>query len=247
MSSTSETGHAVNFANFLILISRCIGYALRYNPANLQLTIINLQALHTATGNALQALVLATPAWANAINNRQSIFFNMEKLATRIVNAFDATQGVTDAQVEDARAIVRKIRGARKGKKILNPSPEDPQQISVSQLSFANQMGHFAELIAFVAAVPAYTPNETELQVTQLNIFLGSMGTAMDTVNATQTPYLGALASRNNTMYGPVNGLVDTALEVKKYVRSVSSISKEEYQHISGLRFTRPKKKPATP
>jgi hypothetical protein len=33
MASTSETGHAVNYNNFNILITRVIGYGIRYNPA----------------------------------------------------------------------------------------------------------------------------------------------------------------------------------------------------------------------
>lgn len=246
MSSTSETGHAVNYANLTVLISRCTGYGTRYNPSNAQLTLVSLNTLHTNTGTTLGDINAAKPAWDNAINHRQAVFFNMDKLTTKVINAFEATENITQAQIDDARTVVRKIRGARKGKKILNPSPDDPQQISVSQQSFANQLAHFSELIGIVAAVPAYTPNETELQVAQLNTFLSSMSAATNAVNATQTPYLNALVARNNIMYGP-NGLVDTALAVKKYVRSVSTITKEEFKQISGLTFTRLRKKPATP
>ena len=44
MSSTSETGHAKNIANFQDLISFCQGYGATYNPTKESLKIPQLQA-----------------------------------------------------------------------------------------------------------------------------------------------------------------------------------------------------------
>ncbi len=159
------------------------------------------------------------------------------------MNAFDATEAVTDAQVKDAKTIVRKIRGARKSKKILNHGPDDPIQISASQQSYANQIMHFAELIGLVAAEPTYNPNETELQTANLGLFITDLGTANQKVITTQQPYLDALNKRNVILYTPKTGLVDLALEVKKYVKSVPTITPAEFKQISGLKFSRLKKK----
>ena len=242
MSSTSETGHAVNLVNFQTLASRCIGYGSRYNPTNPRLQLANMQTIGTSVLAALQNVATAKPAWDNAINIRQTIFADMVKGSTRIINAFEVTENVTDKQVDDAKTIVRKIRGERKSKKIVNPSPDDAVQISASQQSYANQILHFIELVGFVSAEPAYAPNETELQVAELQAFQQTMGDAMDDVINTQNPYLAALVQRNTLMYAPTTGLVDVALDAKKYVKSVSTISKQEYQQISGIKFTRPKK-----
>ena len=241
MASTSETGHAVNYDNFNTLIARVTGYGIRYNPTNTLIQILNLQAVYTATGTGLQHIVQYKPGWDNAINARQQVFGDMEKLATRIINAFDATQAVTDAQVKDAKAIIRKIRGERKSKKILNPQPGDPVQISASQQSFANQVMHFGALVGLVSAEPTYMPNETELQTANLVIVLNGLNTANQTEATAQQPYLDALAERNTVMYTPKTGLVDLALEVKRYVKSVAAISKEEFKQISGLKFSRPR------
>ena len=243
MASTSETGHAVNFNNFNTLISRCTGYGARYNPTNTLLKITNLQSVYTATGTGLQHVVQTKPNWDNAINNRQQLYTDMEKLATRIINAFDTTQAVTEAQVKDAKTIIRKIRGERKSKKNLNPGPDDPTQISASQQSFANQMFHFGELVGMVSAEPTYLPNETELQQANLVIFLDSLNNANQTVTSVQQPYLDALTERNNALYAPKTGLVDLALAVKKYVKSVNTISLTEFRQISSLKFSRPRKK----
>lgn len=243
MASTSETGHAVNFNNFNTLITRCTGYSGRYNPSNNNLKLTSLQSIYSAAGISLQHTVQLKPAWDNAINQRQQLFADMVKLATRIINAFDASEDVTDQQVKDAKTIIRKIRGERKSKKNLNPGPDDPVQISVSQQSYANQAFHFGELVGIVSAVATYTPNETELQSANLLLFLTSLNTANQNVVTAQQPYLDAVTERNTVMYAAKTGMVDIALEVKKYVKSVSSITPAEFKQISGLKFSRPRKK----
>lgn len=237
MASTSETGHAVNFNNLNTLIARVTGYGIRYNPTNTLIQLPNLQAVYAAAGLGMQHIAQNKPVWDNAINERQQVFGDMEKLATRVINAFDATQAVTDAQVKDAKAIIRKIRGERKSKKNLNPQPGDPVQISASQQSFANQVVHFGALVGLVSAEPTYVPNEVELQTASLVVVLTGLNTANQTVATAQQPYLDALAERNTAMYTAKTGLVDLAQEVKRYVKSVSTISKEEYAQISGLAF----------
>ncbi len=49
MASTSETGHAINVANFEDLISYCIGYGGSYNPVKLALQIVAARASHNGT------------------------------------------------------------------------------------------------------------------------------------------------------------------------------------------------------
>ena len=242
MASTSETGHAVNYNNFNTLIARVTGYGIRYNPTNNLIKIPNLQTVYAAVGTGIQHVVQYKPGWSNAINARQQVFLDMEKFATRIINAFDATEVVTDAQVKDAKTALRKIRGERKSKKILNPGPDDPIQISASQLSFANQVLHFGELVGMVTAEPTYAPNETDLQGANLVIVLNSLNTANQTVATAEQPYLDALSERNTALYAPKTGVVDRALELKRYVKSVASITKDEYNQIAGIKFSRPKK-----
>lgn len=241
MGSTSETGHAVNYVNFQTLISRCTGYGIRYNPSNSRIQLVNMNALESNVGSSIQGIATIKPAWDNAINIRQTVFADMVKLSTRVINGFASTENVTEKQVDDARTVIRKIRGARKSKKVVTPSPDDAAQISASQQSYANQLLHFTELIGIVSAEPTYAPNETELQVAQLQIFQQSMLNSFDAVNTAQNPYLAALATRNNLMYTATTGLVDVALEAKKYVKSVSAITKEEFKQISGLKFSRKK------
>jgi len=248
MASTSETGHAKNVANFNTLISRCIGFGGRYNPTNNLIKIPNMQGVHSSASNSLIAVNNVSPAYVTAVNTRQALFQAMEKLATRIINALDTTEGTTDALVKDALTIVRKIRGARKSKIIVTPptptptTEPTPVQISASQQSYDQQVEHFNKLLNLVATAPGYMPNESELQPAQLQTFENQMRTANNAVVNATTPYINARQSRNNVMYGTASGLVDLALEAKKYVKSVSTITLAEFRQISGLKFTRPRK-----
>lgn len=238
----AETGHAVNVANFETLISRCTGYGARYNPTNNLLKIVNMTTLHTSAKNALNAVTPSKQPFVNATNARQPLFQSMEKLSTRVVNALDATEDVTDELVADAKTILRKIRGARKVKLIENPNPDDPQQISASQQSYNQQLQHFNDLVALVSGEPLYVPNEVELQTASLTTFASDLDAANQLVITTATPYLTALTKRDKFLYEVKTGVVDVALEAKKYVKSVSTITLTEFRQISGLKFTRPKK-----
>ena len=107
----------------------------------------------------------------NATNARQAAFEPLKKLATKIVNALDATEA-TDTLVKDVKTINNKIQGKRAdgakltkadaGKTADEPT-EEPKTISVSQQSFDSLIENFAKLIELVSSEPSYTPNETEL------------------------------------------------------------------------------------
>lgn len=248
MASTSEIGNANNVANFNTLISRVQGYGIRYNPTNPAIKIPNLQTVYTSATSAMTLVSNKKPAYTSDINVRQKLFAEMELLSTRIINSFAASQNVSEALVNDAKTIIRKIRGARKDKIIPAPitpsenAPDTPVQISASQQSYDQQVEHFTNLIALVASVPSYIPNETELQNASLSTFLTSLKNANTAVVNSTTPYLSAIQSRNNVLYSPSTGLVDLAQEVKKYVKSVKTITLAEFRQISGLKFTRPRK-----
>ena len=202
MASSAETGHAKNVANLGVMISRLQGFGARYNPNNNLIKIPNLQTGFNSGGTTLTSVTNTKPPFTNAVNTRQQLFTDMEKLSTRGINAFDATQGVTKAQVDDAKTYLRKIRGTRKDKKVVAPPspdasvPATPIQISASQQSYDQQVEHFAKLTALWASVPAYNPNETELQNASLATFLTSLKNANQAVITTTTPYLTAMQNR---------------------------------------------------
>ena len=117
MASTSETGHAKNVANFEDLISFCTGYGGSYNPTKPAISIAALTTLRSNAEASLQGVTSSKNAFTVATNQRQTAFDPLRKLATRIVNAFDATEA-TDKLVKDAKTINNKIQGKRADTKL---------------------------------------------------------------------------------------------------------------------------------
>jgi hypothetical protein len=245
MPSTSETGHAKNVANFEDLISFCNGYGATYNPSKDALTIAKLKDLQTTAKASLQQSKTTKTSFDNATNARQLAFKDLKPLATKVVNAL-AVSGATALAVADAKTINRKIQGAKANGSSKTPTtPADPnaptptdKTISTSQQSYDSMIDHFTKMIETVSQDANYKPNETELKVATLQTKLDSLKSSnTDLVNGF-TNWSNARINRNTTLYNPLTGLVQTALEVKKYVKSVFGATSPQFKQVSGLEFT---------
>ena len=245
MPSTSETGHAKNVANFEDLISFCNGYGAAYNPSKAALTITELNKLQTNAKASLQQAKTTKTSFDNATNARQLAFKDLKPLATKVVNALSVS-GATALAVADAKTINRKIQGAKANGGTKTPTtPADPnaptptdKTISTSQQSYDSLIDHFTKMIESVSQDANYKPNETELQTATLQTKLDGLKTAnTDLINGF-TSWSNARINRNATLYNPLTGLVQTALEVKKYVKSVFGASSPQFKQVSGLEFT---------
>ena len=244
MPSTSETGHAKNIANFEDLISFCTGYGTSYNPSKESLTIAKLKELQTQAKDILQQTKITKTNFDNATNARQIAFNDLKPLATKIVNAL-AVSGASDLVIADAKIINRKIQGAKaNGAKKEITTPTDPntptptdKTISTSQQSYDSIIDHFTKLLETITQESNYKPNENELKIDAIKARLENMkSTNTDLINA-YTNWSNTRIQRNAILYSPLTGLVQTALEVKKYVKSVFGATSPQYKQVSGLVF----------
>jgi hypothetical protein len=243
MASTTETGHAKNVATFEDLISFCNGYGASYNPSKaLKLTALTTQL--TAANAALQAVKTAKTAYDNATNAREISFKPMKSLATKIVSALAATEAA-DQTVDDVKTTNMKIQG-RRSVKVEKPSAEalakgaEPvKTASTSQQSYDKMIDHFAQLIATLTAEPKYLPNENELKLTALNTLLTDLKAKNTAVINATTAASNARIARDKALYAETTGMIDTALDVKTYVKSVFGASSPQYKQVSGLKFTK--------
>lgn len=251
MPSTSETGHAKNVANFETLILFCTGYGATYNPSRDALKVANLQTLLTAAKAAIADCKAKETAFDNATDARKESFATLKALGTRIVNALSVS-GVTDSVVEGARTINRKLQGQRANGATTNepvptsatpstPTTPSPATASSSQQSYDNLVEHFNGLIELVSSHAEYNPNETELKVVTLQTYLNELKTANTNVVNANTAWSNSRISRDNTLYADTTGLVDIALDVKAYVKSVYNSTSPQYGQISGIEFKRSK------
>lgn len=244
MASTTETGHAKNVATFEDLISFCSGYGATYNPSKAVLKLPALTTQLIGANAALQAVKVAKTAYDNATNAREVAFKLIKPLATKVVNSLAATEA-TKQTVDDAKSTNLKIQGKR-AKSVEKPTAAaltagaaPVKTASTSQQSYDKLIDHFAQLIATLTAEPKYLPNENELKITALNTMLTDLKTKNTAVKNATTAISNARIARDKALYVEATGMVDTALNVKTYVKSVFGASSPQYKQVSALKFTK--------
>ena len=247
MASTSETGHAKNVANFELIIADVTSYGATYNPSKASLKIPALTTLSTSSKSAVNAVSAAEPALKLAIDARDAAFKPVSPLVTKVINALKATD--TTVQVDEtAQTLVRKLQGRRATpkktedqKKAAAAAGNEIVEISSSQMSFDSRIENFDKLVKLLVSVPQYTPNEAELKTAALTAFLADLKVKNLAVTTAEVPLNNARIARNDILYKPNTGMVDVALDVKTYIKSVFGASSPQYKKISGLKFTKPR------
>jgi len=245
MASTSETGHGKNVTNFKTLIIYCKDFGADYNPSETSITIPQLDLQLPLALNSLKLVTSLNEIDLKAREARYLIFNPLDALVTRIINALGASK-VEDNTLKTATSHASKIKGERIGKKLPpKTDPNDPKDEpkdssrSVSQQSFDSIVNNFDALIQTLKNEPNYKPNETDLKVVTLEALYNDMELKNTAVINTEKDLSNARLDRNNILYNEKTGLVATALQIKKYVKSVYSPTHSKYKQISGLAFKR--------
>lgn len=245
MASTSELGHNRNAINFDTLIINCTSFGTAYNPSKASLKITALQAQSTLAKNSITAINSLTPAYKNAVSARVSAFKTFDKLITRVNNALKASD--TSQQVdESAQTIIRKLQGRRatpkkteEQKKVASEAGVEIVEISTSQMSYDSRLDNLDKLIKLLASVPQYAPNEADLKVTALTALYNDLKAKNLAVINAEVPLNNARMARNDIMYKENVGLVDIALDIKTYIKSVYGATSPQFKQISGLKFSK--------
>jgi hypothetical protein len=245
MASTSETGHAINVANFDEMISNIQGYKTVYNPSRQSIKLDALLTLSVNAKNGIDGVNAAMPVYSNAVAARDTAFSPLSKLVTRILNALKATE--TTKQVdENALTFARKIQGRRASakkteaeKKTDMEAGKDSVQISSSQMSYDSRLDNFDKLIRLLTSIEVYAPNEADLKVASLSSLCTELKQKNAAVLAAAIPLKNARINRNDILYKELTGLVEIASDVKSYVKSVFGADSPQYRQISGIKFTK--------
>ncbi len=243
MTSTSETGHAKNVANFDDLISFATGYGPSFNPSKASISLSGLQTLSSIAKAAIDTVNAALAAYSNAVAAREASFVPLSKLITRVLNALKATD--TSKQVDEkAKTLARKIQGIRASakkteeeKKILLAAGNEVIEISSSQMSYDSRLDNFDKLIKLLAGIILYTPNEDDLKITALISRYNDLKMKNADVVTTTTQLSNARISRNETLYKQNSGLVDIAFDTKTYIKSIYGATSPQFKQVSKLEF----------
>ena len=238
MASTSEVGHAKNVANFQDLIEFVTGYGATYNPSKNALKLPQLIALKASADTTLADVITKNTNYNNKVNERITAFSGLKSLSTRLVNALQTTEATTET-IGNAKTFNRKMQGkkASSSQTPTDPNTPAPTTISTSQQSYDQLIQHLAGLTSVLEAETSYTPNETDLQVATLQTKIADL-TAKNTAVATAYASISnSRIARNETLYSSSTGLVETANEVKKYIKSVFGASSPQFAQVKGIQF----------
>jgi hypothetical protein len=243
MKSNSETGHAMNVANFKEAISIITAYGTVYNPSN---DAIKLPGLQTALINAETAIgqvSAALPSYSIAIGNREAAFAPLSGLVTRVLNALKAIVVIPQV-VKSAKSITLKIQGRRVTPKLtaeekaaLEAEGKEVKEISASQMSFDMRLDNFNKLIVLLADIPLYTPNEAELSVEGLTTLYNDLTAKNAAVISATTTLSNARIARNKVLYDQTTGLCQLAASTKAYAKSLFGTKSPQYKQIAKLPF----------
>ena len=247
MGSINETGHAINVANFDTIIATVPSFGTTYNPSKASLKIPALSAVALASKTAIGGVSKAEPADKLARDARDMVFEPLASLATKAINSLQATDASAQV-VSNARTLVRKITGSRATPKLteeqskaLADAGTPVVQISASQMSCDSRIDNFGKFIDLLTAVPSYTPNEDELKVTGLTGVLTDLRATNSAVITAEVILNMARITRDDILYKPLTGMVDIALDVKTYIKSVYGPTSPEFRIISRIKFTKKK------
>ncbi|MDR1223656.1 MAG: hypothetical protein LBL07_12385 [Tannerella sp.] len=238
MSLKTESGINTYAGHFDLLINVCKGFGQSYDPVPVNLQIGSLMYQLETVKKSITAVDVAIPVYLVAEGARMKKFALLAPLATR-VQAVAGVLGLPDAVIVHIKEVVRKIRGQRAHK--IEPAPEPNSEparhISVSQVSFDEQIEHLNRLIALVESQPAYTPAESDLSVDALKTLLNEMRSTNSDVMAAEVPLTNLRQERNKLLYAPKTGMIDTALAVKEYVKAIFGASSPQYKEVNRIQF----------
>jgi hypothetical protein len=241
-TSVSETGHAKNVANFLILSAFVYGFGNRYNPTKAVLKHSNLLLIHGAAKQAVKAVVDAKTPYKTVVNKRADEFADVSEYATQLINALESSDA-TERTIADAKAFLRKIRGERASKK-KKPTEGEPTQVthSSSQTSFDQVIQHMEGIESILKNEPSYAPNEDELRISAVGEKIARLHAANDAVAKVMEAISNARLNRDKILYNNPDALTTVAGSVKIYTKSVFKASSPEFKQISGITFKTYKK-----
>ena len=236
MSQQIETGHAKNVANFEKLIEQVKTYS-AYNPSIDNLKIPKLTSLYNDALTSLNTVKEKRIANKNAISDRQKAYEGLKPKTTRVINQLDIL-GLNKTTMEQAKSLNRLIQGSKKNNTSITERQTDTSEgKSTSRQSYTQTAENFSKLLQLIATLSSYNPNTDDIKLANLTTYHNSLVSTTQVVNQTEAELNTALMARNSILYAEPFGLHETALNVKKYVKSVYGATSPEYKKVSKIEF----------
>lgn len=258
MSKIVETGHAKNVANFYKLVLICNALGAKFNPVSPKLSLIAINQLQQNSSNIIKALDTSRGNYIQTIKQRKTLFDSLSSIATRVINSLRPL-GLNAGVIENLKGINRKIQGKGKIKSIESNNNDttsntnntntnnnattttdtEVNKISISQMSFDSRLANFQKMIEVLKADPNYKPNEQELTIAGLEIYLAQLESANMAAAVSGNEYIKSRQNRNHILYLQDGNLYDTAMDLKNYLLSALGTASVEYKQARKIKFSK--------
>jgi hypothetical protein len=240
MSKNLAASHASNVANFNTLISCAKGFGVLFNPSQDTIKIDAMQILYEEGRNVLRAANVVQADYKNATTARNTAFKPLNKLTTRVMNAFKVNVH-NDQSRAQLRSLIRILQGIKlKPKKstevTTDPTTEDRENVS-HKSDYDSRLETFDSIIQFLKTFTAYIPNETELSIAGLTAYYNDLAEKNAQYNETETAKKNIRIVRDTVLYTPVTGLGYVGLDGKSYIRSVFGPRSLQFKQVAKLKF----------
>lgn len=235
----NETGHYKNVANLNLLIGYVTSYGAQYVPSKDAIKLVNLQALYQTATQQITTVQDAKNNYSQKVDNREDAFKNIKKFTTRIVANLSGTN-VTQQTIKDAKTINAKIQAAKANKpNTSNPENVDPTgpNHSNSRQSYDSLYENFKDMVSLLTTAPGYDTTQNEFLITELTTYANQLKNANDEINDAVVQVTNKRMERNNLLYNATTGLVDTALDCKKYIKGLYGASSPQFKTINSINF----------
>jgi hypothetical protein len=236
--ATFETGHAVNIANYKIIIGRCEAFAGLFQPSNPLIAIAAMNAQWTNVEGAHSSYLLKLDALKIPVDNRELSFVKLNSIVTRANNIYGGTLA-TDLAKADVNGLKKKITGSNVRIKRLEDGKPDPNHVSNSQQSFVNKIYNFEQMVNILRSDTNYAPNEDDLKIAKLEFFLTDLKTENNAVEVLITDAIKFRITRNHGLYDEGIGVVDVVKMCKKYVKGVFGARSQEAKSVTSVYLKR--------
>lgn len=234
----SESGHAMNVANFKKIIERCEGFGAVYDPTNGQISIAHMTFKWSVAEILHHEYLTALSATKIPVFDREKLFDELMRVAFRSIQWY-ASNGKILKSVKDTKELLNKMRCIKQKVKRHRDGTPDPKQVSSCQLSYVMRTEYFSKLIEIYKADVNYCPNEPELQISNMEELLYFARKANERVHRSIAQMIVKRTERDHALYDVGVGLYDLSMSCKNYVKGLFGAISPEAKSILGIRLKR--------
>lgn len=218
----------------------------KWDSTNPTLSVTKLNAQYDAALASVEDIPVKFHPHQINVNDRQDEYAKVKPLI-RKSRGILRSSGATPNEVADGETLINSILGQRAAPKIKDnpdtPENEAANQHSVSQLSYASQLGNVRSYGVFIGNVTKYPSNETDVTPAAFGALADSLEARNEAVNGSFLPYKDALHLRDGLLYDNADAVYEVAKLMKEYYKAIHVGNPAKYKLITSLKFKRPKRR----